>query len=364
MKPGSEAEKLVKEFGAKLVSELESIPDFFTFRKGLIYSHRDFGNFLSQLKKRKKCAIVSGFNASGTIHLGHLPLFRTNLFFQKEYGIQIFIPISDDESYVTGKVKTQEEGLKNSINIAKQILALGFDPKKTFFIIDQIFTDIYNLAIMLSRGVTYSQIKATYGYSPETNPGVLFYPSVQSAHIMMPQTEEFGKIENVLVPIGLDEDSHIRICRDLAPKFDFKKPAIIHSLFMPGLDGEKMKKSKPETAIFLSDSMEDIKRKVGKAFTGGKETLEKQKKEGGNPNVCVVAEYLNILYFSDKEYKELSKQCKAGKTFCGNCKKLLTKKLQKEIGKIQENLKKIKNSDIEKSLLKNNNYFTSYKKQH
>jgi len=362
MKPGLEAEKLVKEFGAKPVSELDSIPDFFTFKKGLIYSHREFDKFFSELKKNKKCAVVSGFNASGSIHLGHLPLFKTNLFFQKRYGIPVFIPISDDESYVTGKVKTQEEGLKNSFNIAKQILALGFDPKKTFFIIDQIFTDIYNLAIMLSRGVTYSQIKATYGYAQETNPGVLFYPSVQSAHILMPQTEDFGKIENVLVPIGLDEDSHIRICRDLAPKFNFKKPAIIHSLFMPGLDGEKMKKSKPETAIFLTDSENDIKRKIGKAFTGGKETLEKQKKEGGNPDVCVVAEYLNILYLSDEDYKDLSEQCRAGKTFCGNCKKLLIEKLQEEIGKIQENLKKIKDSDIDKSLLKNNNCFTKYQK--
>lgn len=126
MKPSPEAEKLVKEFGAELISELEDIPQFFTFEKKIIYSHRNFKEFYQAINSGEKCAIVSGFNASGTIHIGHLPLFKTNLYFQKEFDIPVFIPISDDESYVTGKVKTQEEGLENALSLAKQILVLVF----------------------------------------------------------------------------------------------------------------------------------------------------------------------------------------------------------------------------------------------
>ncbi|MBU4308642.1 MAG: hypothetical protein KJ566_02520, partial [Nanoarchaeota archaeon] len=157
-------EKLVKKFGASLASELKDVPDFYTFEKGLVYSHRDFDKFFAALKKGEKCAIVSGFNASGTIHLGHKPVFDTNLFFQKKYKIPVFIPISDDESYVTGKVRDQKQALENAQQLAKELLAYGFDPKKTYFIIDQIYTNIYNLAFKLSRRITLSEIKASYGY--------------------------------------------------------------------------------------------------------------------------------------------------------------------------------------------------------
>ena len=127
-------EKLVKEFGANRISQLKDLPDLYTFKKGLIYSHRDFDKFFKNLKKGDKCAIVSGLNASGSLHIGHKAVFDTNLYFQKEYGIPIFIPISDDESYVAGKVKTQEEALEYSRELAKELLAYGFDPNKTYFI--------------------------------------------------------------------------------------------------------------------------------------------------------------------------------------------------------------------------------------
>ena len=80
-------EKLVKEFGASRISKLKDMPDFYTFKKGLIYSHRDFEKFFNALKKGEKCAIVSGLNASGSLHIGHKVVFDTNLYFQKEYGI-------------------------------------------------------------------------------------------------------------------------------------------------------------------------------------------------------------------------------------------------------------------------------------
>ena len=69
--------KLVEKFGAGAVSKLNSFPDFYTFKKGLIYSHRDFGKFFEALKKGQKCAILSGLNASGTLHIGHKPVFDT-----------------------------------------------------------------------------------------------------------------------------------------------------------------------------------------------------------------------------------------------------------------------------------------------
>lgn len=343
-------EKLVKEFGASPITQLKEMPDFYTFEKGLIYSHRNFDKFFNALKRGEKCAIVSGFNASGTIHLGHKPVFDTNLFFQKKYGVLVFIPISDDESYVAGKVKSQEEALKYSLELAKELLAYGFDPKKTYFIIDQIYTNIYNLAIKLSKRVTLSEIKATYGYNNENNIGLHFYPTVQSAHILFPQ-ERFG-IKNVLVPIGPDEDAHIRICRDLASRGGYEKPAILHITFMPGTDGTKMSKSK-DNAIFFKDVPEIIIKKINRAFSGGQTTVEEHRIKGGNPDIDIACQYLSKFFLSEKESKKLFEDYRAGKLLSGEVKKMLAEKLVKTVGKFQSNLKKVKKSNLKKSIMVN-----------
>lgn len=342
-------EKLVKDFGAQRISNIE-LPDFYVFKKGLIYSHRDFDKFFRALKKGEKCAIVSGFNASGTIHLGHKSVFDTNLYFQKKHNVQVFIPISDDESYVAGKVKDQEEALKFSLELARELLAYGFEPRKTYFIVDQIYTNIYNFAIKLSRKINLSEVKATYGYKNEENIGLHFYPAVQSAHILFPQ-EKFG-IKNVLVPIGPDEDAHIRICRDIASRAGYEKPAVLHSAFLPGTDGSKMSKSK-NNAIFFNDDKKAIAKKINGAFSGGQKTVEEHRKLGGNPDIDVACQYLTKFFLNEKEGKKLFEDYRKGKILSGEVKKMLIDNLTKLINEFQKNLAKIKKEDLEKSILKN-----------
>ena len=103
------------------------------------------------------------------------------------------------------------------------------------------------------------------------------YPTIQSAHILLPM-ESFD-FKHVLVPIGPDEDSHIRVCRDIAARAGYNKPAILHMKFMPGLTGDKMSASKPNTAIFLNEPEKSVRKKANKAFSGGKETVEEHRKK-------------------------------------------------------------------------------------
>lgn len=344
-------EKLIKEFGALSLESLSEKPDFYTFHTGVLASHRDFDKFFSALKKGEKCAIVSGLNASGNLHLGHKAVFDTNLYFQKKYKVPVFIPISDDESYVAGKVKDQKESLNYSMQLAKELLAYGFDQKLTFFIIDQIYTNIYNLAIKLSRKINMSEIKSAYGYANEDNIGLHFYPAVQSAHILFPQ-ENFG-IKNVLVPIGPDEDAHIRICRDVAFRMGYEKPAILHSKFLPGIDGEKMSKSK-NNALFFRDSEKEIRAKITKCFSGGQKTVEEHRKKGGNPDVDVACLYLKFLFLSEEESKKIFDDYRKGKLLTSQVKEMFAEKVIKSVKEFQENLKKIENKVVEKCILKNN----------
>jgi tryptophanyl-tRNA synthetase len=341
---------LVRVFGAEPVSKLKEKPDVYTFKSDLIYSHRDFDKFFSALKKGEKCAIVSGLNASGTIHMGHKAVFDTNLYFQKKYGLQVFVPISDDESYVAKKVKTQEEALENSLKLAKELLAYGFDPKKTYIIIDQIYTNIYNLAIKLSTHVTLSEIKSTYGYNMEDNPGLFFYPAIQSAHILFPQ-EKFG-IKNVLVPIGPDEDAHLRICRDIASRLGYNKPAVLHIRFLPGLDGLKMSKSRAN-AIFLRDDEKTIIKKINQSFSGGRATIEEHRKLGGKPEEDVSIFYLSRFFLSEKEAKALKEKYRKGKILSSEVKKLFADKAVAFLNEFQSKVKSVSQEDIDKAILKN-----------
>ena len=343
--------RLVESFGASKVSEL-SVPDFYTFRNGLMYSHRDFDLFYKRLLAGEKASIVSGFNASATLHLGHLSVFDTNLFFQKKFGINVFIPISDDESYVSLKIKTQEEGLKHSLMLARSMVAFGFETGKTKLIIDQLYTNIYNLAVKFSRGLTYSTIKDVYGYTSDQNIGLHFYPAIQSAHIILPQT--LG-IPNVLVPIGPDEDAHLRVCRDIAEKFGYVKPAVLHSVFLPGLDGEKMSKSRGN-AIFLLEDEKTIKKKIMSAYSGGQTSVEEHRRLGGNPDVDVAYLYLKSYFMTPKESKELYEDYRKGRLLSGELKIMLFEKVMARIREFQERYRKVTEKDLEKVILRNEDF--------
>lgn len=342
MELDSDNQRLVTQFGANRIEEVESLPDFYTFRNGLIYSHRDFEKFMTRLNSGEKSAIVSGFNASSTLHIGHISVFDTNLYFQKKHNMHVFLPISEDESYVSGKVKDQVEGLRNSILITKAIIAYGFDLSKTHVIIDQIFTKIYNLAIKLSRGINMSEIKAVYGYSNDQNAGLHFYPAVQSAHIVFPNTLGY---RNVLVPIGPDEDAHLRVCRDVAEKFGFEKPAVLHSRFLMGTDGTKMSKSK-DNGIFLLDSLKTIKKKVMNSFSGGRISVDEHRKLGGIPEIDVSYQYLKSYFLTPAESNLLYEEYKRGEILSGEMKSMLYDKLSHRIEEFQKKYERVGRKEI------------------
>jgi len=342
--------KLVDSFGAKPLSSVQELPDHPAFHNGVLYSHRDFDVFYKAARKGEKIAIVTGVNASGTLHLGHKAVFDTVLFFQKTFKADFFVPISDDESYVSGKVDSQGEALENSLRLAKELLAYGFDPKKTFFIIDQVYTDIYNLAFLVSKKITLSVVKASYGYENEENIGLHFYPAVQSAHVLFPQYTQ--GITHVLVPIGPDEDAHLRVARDVAHRVGLAKPAVLHTAFLPGTDAQKMSKSK-NNAIFFSDSEKVIRKKIMAAFSGGKETLEEHRALGGDPEIDVACQYLKSFYLSNKDSNELFSQYRKGKLLSGEVKKLLADHVVSEVLLFQERVKTVSDTQLDACILKN-----------
>lgn len=342
--------KLIEEFGTQPISTIKKPPNIKAFRQGYVISHRDFDKFLESIKRKEKVSIVTGFNASGSIHLGHKRTFDLVVEFQKLYNIPVYIPLTDDEAYVVGKIKNLKEGLNNALLLAKQMIALGFKKGKTKICIHQLCPQLYKLGIELSRKCTVSEIKAIYGFTDSTNPGLIFYPCMQAADIILPQTLKGKHI--VLVPIGIDQDPHVRLSRDLADRFGYTKPAALHLTFVRGLDGgPKMSKSRPGSAIFLDEKPDVAAKYCMHAFTGGRATAEEQKRLGGEYAKCVVYEYLAAHFMDEKEICDLTAKCSGGAIMCGECKLLLAERCRKFLEEFQTRVKKAE-KEIEKFLFK------------
>jgi tryptophanyl-tRNA synthetase len=173
--------------------------------------------------------------------------------------------------------------------------------------------------------VNFSEMRAIYGFAGKSNISHIFYPMIDVADILHPQLKEFGGPRPTVVPVGIDQDPHLRLARDVAARFQrefgFVLPSSTYHRLLPGLTGEKMSSSKPETAIFLTDSAEVIQKKIKDAFTGGKPTAAEQRKYGGDPDKCRVYElYVYHLIPDDEKLLDLREACKSGAIICGDCK--------------------------------------------
>ncbi|MDE1874320.1 MAG: hypothetical protein KGI04_04375 [Candidatus Micrarchaeota archaeon] len=264
LKPSDDNIKLVELFGASRITPKDTFPGIQAFRAGLAYSHRGADEFCSRLLKNERSAIISGFNSRVKLHLGHAAILGMDLEFQRKYGTEVFIPISDDESYLLSKAQNPQESLSSAFKLVRSLLAFGFNPDKTRVLVNQLHSETYSLAIKMSRGLTLSEIKAIYGFGEEQNIGMYFYPTIQAAQLVTPQL--FG-IRNTLAPIGPNEDVYLRACRDVTSRFGYAKPAVLHFKFMPGIDGRTMSSSKGN-AIPLLEEEDALKDRLA-ASAGG-----------------------------------------------------------------------------------------------
>lgn len=111
----------------------------------------------------------------------------------------------------------------------------------------------------------------------------------------------FGKKKDIpcLIPCAIDQDPYFRMTRDVAPRLKLPKPCLIHAKFLPALKGAftKASASDSSTAIYLSDSPEEVAKKIREnAFDGG-----------GDCNKDVAFQYLRFFMEDSKRLEELEK---------------------------------------------------------
>src|SRR3989344_2900409 len=246
-------EKLIKEFG---LSPLKELPKIFNeevaYRRKIIFAHRDIQRILEAIKNKKKFVMMTGLMPTGKCHLGHLMIINQMVFFQK-LGAKIYIAVADLEAY-----NARSQSLEESKKIAKEYLlnyaARGLDLKKCDIYFQSERSKnakksnaYYRLQNILARHITFNEFKAVYG---EISPGKMLASLLQASDMLPPQLPEFEGPLSVVVPVGIDQDPHVRLARDMAQRikeWKFLPLSSTYHTFLPGLKGGKMSSSDPQS---------------------------------------------------------------------------------------------------------------------
>lgn len=324
-------DKLIKQFGTKhltpaLLNRLKKHAPLNTMiRRGFVFSHRDFDLILNDVASRKGFFLYTGRGPSGAMHIGHLIPFLLAKWFQDVFKVNLYIEITDDEKFVQGPKRSWEDISAQATQDMQDIAALGFDPNRTFLFRDSEFIkQLYPTILKAARKITFSTAKAVFGFTNETNLGMLFYPAYQ---VSIPFLEK----KRCLIPAAIDQDPYWRIQRDIAESLGYHKTAAIHTKLLPPLQGlaGKMSSSRGESAIFLTDTPDAVKHKIMKyAFSGGGGSLKEHREKGGNPGVDVAYQWLHAVFEeNDATVKRLEKGYRSGTVTTGEMKQHLIEKL-------------------------------------
>ncbi len=345
-------DKLIEQFGTSRIGD--SILEKFKkitgeihpfLRRGIFYSHRDLDWILDRYEAGEEFFLYTGRGPSESVTLGHLVPWIFTKYLQDKFGAELYFQFTDDEKFLNSDKLTLEKTSKYSYSNMLDLIALGFDPKKTFVFTDtRYMRTLYPIAAQIAKHVTLSTAKAVFGFENSTNVGMIFFPTLEAVPCFLPSVLK-GKNIPCLIPAAIDQDPYWRgIAREVAPKLGFYKPAQMHCKFLPGLgQGGKMSASDPETAIFTTDSPAIVEKKVKAAFTGGRDTVEEQRRLGARADICPIYHYYYYLFEeNDSELRRIYDDCTSGRLLCGDCKTLLAARVREFIERHQDKREKAK----------------------
>ncbi len=335
---------LFKEFGLQPMPPalVKKLSEHRLYRRGIVFAMRDLDKFVAAAEAGKKTGVITGIKPSSEFHLGSRMTAEQIIFLQQRFDTRVFYAIADVEAYADNGLSF-DESHQNAVDNVADLLALGLDPDRTFLYKQSQNMHVANLANIFARKTTLNTLEALYGHQ---NLALYLAVLTQAGDILAPQLDAFDGPKHMVVPVGIDQDPHIRFTRDLADKFKdefgFITPAATFHKFFRALSGEtKMSKRDPMGVMTLNDSPDMLKKKLANTLTGGRATAEEQRRLGAEPEKCVVFELMQYHFYDDDEdLKEMEQDCRSGKLLCGECKAIRLKHIQGIYQKHQERKKK------------------------
>ncbi|HUW43497.1 MAG TPA: tryptophan--tRNA ligase [Bacillota bacterium] len=344
--------RLVKEFGiGRIDQELLNRIKKHTkeihpmLSRGIFFAHRDMNWILDQYEKGNEFFLYTGRAPSGKVHLGHLIPWIFTKWLQDKFGVELWFQFPDEEKFLFNNQLNLEDTQKQMYEDMLDVIALGFDDKKTHFIIDTKHADLmYGPACKVAKKITFSMVKSSFGFNESTNTGAIFYTAMQAVPAFLPSIIKKRNIP-CLIPHAVDQDPHFRLTRDILPKLGYYKPASIQCSFLPPLSGVggKMSSSK-EHSIYTTDSPKEVERKIKKyAFSGGRDTIKEHKEKGGNPDKDVSFQYLKMFFEpNDKKLAEIEDKYRKGEMLTSELKEIVIKKINSFLKQHQKKRKEAK----------------------
>lgn len=269
--------------------------------------------------------VVSGIRSTGKLHLGNYFGALKN-FVKMQHENRCFFFIADYHSLTTHPTP---ENLHDSVKqVLAEYLATGLDPDVATLYIQSDVTEVTELYLLLNMNAYLGELERSTSFKDKiranpnnVNAGLLTYPTLMAADILIHNAHK--------VPVGKDQEQHLEMTRTFANRFNrmynvtyFREPVAYNFgeqlVKIPGLDGSgKMGKSEGN-AIYLSDTPEEIRKKVMKAVSDSGPTEPNQPKPEPIQNLFTLMEVVStpdtFAFFNEKynaceiRYGDMKKQ--------------------------------------------------------
>jgi len=320
--------KLIKDFGMEqFKADMFPNPNRM-IRRGIVFGGRDLKVIADCIRNKKPFYELTGIMPTAKkIHFGTKMVIEQVKYYQ-DHGAETYVLVADMEA-ASARGIDLDEARKNAMEFhIPAYIALGLDPKKTTFYFQSDNRDVLMLAYEFAKKITLNEFKAIYGYA---DPGRILGALTQVGDILYPQLKK--RMPGV-VPVGIDQDPHIRLTRDIVArtksKYGFVPPGSSYHTYMPSLDGSmKMSKSNPLSFIELPEDVKSAQKKINRALTGGRATVEEHRKLGAEIEKDMVYEFMKYhLIEDDDELQKIHDDYKSGKLLSGEVKQIACQKIE------------------------------------
>ena len=209
--------EICDKFGLDMIDHTKLPNPTHLHRRGIIFAHRDLDNVLNARKAGRSFGVLSGLMPSGQIHLGHKMVIDQAKWFQ-ELGGDVTITVADLEAHATRGLSLEKCRKYAIEEYISNYAGMGLDPDRTTIYFQSERPIVQKMGFTLGTKTNLSEMEAIYGFSGKTSLAHVQSPLVQAGDIVHPQLDEYGGLRPIVVPVGIDQDPHIRLTRGMVSK--------------------------------------------------------------------------------------------------------------------------------------------------
>ncbi len=210
-------DEICEKFGLEKIDSTKLPNPTHLHRRGIIFAHRDLDSILNAKKAGKPFGVLSGLMPSGQMHLGHKMVIDQAKWFQ-DLGGDVTIAVADLEAHATRGLSLEKCRKYAIEEYLSNYAGMGLNPEKTSIYFQSERPIVQKMGFTLGTKTNLSEMEAIYGFSGKTSLAHVQSPLVQAGDIVHPQLEEYGGLRPIVVPVGMDQDPHIRLTRGMVSK--------------------------------------------------------------------------------------------------------------------------------------------------